>query len=828
MDDNRYQENAEDQHTLTRPGMVTSPHDASAMPLTLTEELQMRVQQRTGGDHTPSMLRENSDNGVVQHCSKPRPQQDKKSEQKNSGVDNELAQKLKKRRTIHEESEVQDKADTVIAHKVMAADSATTLQQTAISSTVCRPHIPIKPRRRNNSDQTPVQELQDAGQGLEKLSLAIADTKHLLNEGPVTIQAGSEAPIVQQTDTNPKVSDVWRSSITHPKPRKRNSVKRTAVELLDAKHAIEMQAVCSSLMKTPHIQQTDASPARSVTCGPPLKPRLKRFTSLYESGKKEEKNKTKERPKSMLLFGTEEEEHQLCEPKTSEKQSKAQPYENVLPLGYEATKQPITNTGNDESPTTGTRWHSDVAVETSTLTVQYQYTAEERLRQREAVHQQELEEREQGYKNKRKHLEDEYKGMIDEFKEWHEEKMSRSRETYQNKHDEQRRQLTENFNKALAVQSAEAQAEKARLLTSADQTRLEHQKQLVELQQEKEADILLLADKEASLQHHQNENKRLNRQLEATNYKDELAPYILPHLPELGEQQGSGSYGSVYRIQLNGISCIAKRLHDILLGQGGEEGVNLDDKRALYVKFYHECVLLSRIRHPNIVQFMGVYYGPQRDYGRELTLVMERMYTNLEDCLKQYSNIEMWLKVSILLDVSQGLLYLHSRGVVHRDLTAANILLTTSFHAKIADLGVSRIINVHPLAASKQSMNPGTLGYMPPEALTEIPKYGSALDVFSFGVLILFVLLQEYPQFYDSYVTPEGLARKESHIQKRSKWINMLPSDDPFVQLICDCLQDVPERRPTTNNLNYMLIQIAAMHPKPYQDIIDMQKRLQL
>ncbi len=82
-------------------------------------------------------------------------------------------------------------------------------------------------------------------------------------------------------------------------------------------------------------------------------------------------------------------EHQPCEPKT---------YENVLPLGYEATKQPITDTGNDESPTTGTRCHSDVAVEKSTLTVQYQYTAEERLRQREAAHQQELEEREQGYK----------------------------------------------------------------------------------------------------------------------------------------------------------------------------------------------------------------------------------------------------------------------------------------------------------------------------------------------------------------------------------------------------------------------------------------------
>ncbi len=256
--------------------------------------------------------------------------------------------------------------------------------------------------------------------------------------------------------------------------------------------------------------------------------------------------------------------------------------------------------------------------------------------------------------------------------------------------------------------------------------------------------------------------------------------------------------------------------------------MNIEDKQAAYKKFYTECVLLSRMRHPNIVQFMGIHYGPQRDYGRELTLVMERLYMNLDDCLEQYKNIEMWLKVSILLDISQGLLHLHSHGIVHRDLTAANILLTTSLHAKIADLGVSKIINVHPLAASKQSMIPGTLGYMPPEALAEVPKYGSALDVFSFGVLILFVLLQEYPQFYDNYVTPEGLARKESHIQKRSKWINMLPSDHLFVQLICDCLQDVPARRPTTNNLNYIMIQIAAMHPKPYQDIIEMQKRLQL
>ena len=295
---------------------------------------------------------------------------------------------------------------------------------------------------------------------------------------------------------------------------------------------------------------------------------------------------------------------------------------------------------------------------------------------------------------------------------------------------------------------------------------------------------------------------------------DELTPYILPHLPEL-VPHGFGSYGSLYRIQLNGISCIAKRIH--LLGP---------DKQAAYQKFRRECVLLSQMRHPNIVQFMGVHYGPQRDYGRELTLVMERLYMNLENCLEQYKNIEMWLKVSILLDVSQGLLHLHSQNIVHCDVAAHTILLTTSFHAKIADLAVSQIIDANP--ASKQIRGPGALGYMPPEALTENPKYGYALDVFSFGVLILYVLLQEYPQFvhYENLVTDTSVERKEVQIQKRMKWISKLSPEDPMRRLICCCLQDEPQRRPLSQDLNLTLISFAQQYPKPFVDAIEMQRRL--
>ena len=299
---------------------------------------------------------------------------------------------------------------------------------------------------------------------------------------------------------------------------------------------------------------------------------------------------------------------------------------------------------------------------------------------------------------------------------------------------------------------------------------------------------------------------------------DELAVYSISQLPEFGECQGLGSYGSIYHIPLHGVKCVAKRIHDILLGQGNEEAVSLEDKCAAYEKFRRECILLSRMRHPNIVQFMGVHYGPRREYGRELTLIMECLHMNLDDCVKRYSDLPIWSKLSIFLDISQGLFHLHSQKIVHRDLTAKNILLTSSFHAKIADLGVSKIINVHPLAAFKQSKIPGTLGYMPPEALVREPCYNSPLDIFSFGVIMLFVMVQEYPEYYED--------PRETHIERRMPYISRLAPNDPMRQLICLCLQDEPQRRPTITHLNRALSQLAQQHPRPFSNIMDLGRQV--
>ena len=93
----------------------------------------------------------------------------------------------------------------------------------------------------------------------------------------------------------------------------------------------------------------------------------------------------------------------------------------------------------------------------------------------------------------------------------------------------------------------------------------------------------------------------------------------------------------------------------------------------------------------------------------------------------------------------EGWVYLHTRNppVVHRDLSARNVLLTSAMVAKISDLGNARIVNLLPgqLVRTLTSV-PGTHVYMPPESFDEGSRYGPLLDIFSFGHLSLYTLTQ--------------------------------------------------------------------------------------
>ena len=153
---------------------------------------------------------------------------------------------------------------------------------------------------------------------------------------------------------------------------------------------------------------------------------------------------------------------------------------------------------------------------------------------------------------------------------------------------------------------------------------------------------------------------------------------------------------------------------------------------------------MSDLRHPNITLFMGLCFLPNCQLP---VLLMERLDSSLDDLLETIPNIPLVLKRSMLEDVAKGLLYLHSHDeqIIHRDLTAKNVLLTSSLVAKITDLGNSRIVNLQPDQLTRTlSRLPGTLVYMSPEALSVSSRYSPTLDVFSFGHLALFTLTQVY------------------------------------------------------------------------------------
>jgi len=185
------------------------------------------------------------------------------------------------------------------------------------------------------------------------------------------------------------------------------------------------------------------------------------------------------------------------------------------------------------------------------------------------------------------------------------------------------------------------------------------------------------------------------------------------------------------------VVCAAKRIHKALLDPANE-GIE-----EVVERYRQECLLMGRLSHPNITQFLGLSFLE----GSQLPLlVMEKLVMSLDDFLQHAPHIPLQIKLSILLDTCRGLVYLHgyeSNPIIHRDLTARNILLSLSLTAKISDLGNSRMITMKSGKLTQTlSKNPGTSVYMPPEALDDIHRYGTTIDIFSFGVLSLFTLIQ--------------------------------------------------------------------------------------
>ena len=280
---------------------------------------------------------------------------------------------------------------------------------------------------------------------------------------------------------------------------------------------------------------------------------------------------------------------------------------------------------------------------------------------------------------------------------------------------------------------------------------------------------------------------------------EDIQGFVLKGVTAINRKElGRGAYGKVYAVKYCQTVCAAKKIHSILIEDVGEA-----ERRLTIDSFLRECRQCSMLRHPNVIQFLGVYYPTGVGGANRMRLpvmVMEMMADSLTSFVEKHEKIPVHIKYSIVHDVSLGLCYLHNHDppIVHRDLSPNNVLLTAHHVAKISDLGVAKVIK----ADSRKTMTkaPGTVDFMPPESLARSPVYGPPMDVFSFAGIILHTFNQQWPSPIDAMQFDPKTRRKIAllEVERRHHYLDkMIGEAEVLRPLVEECLDDDPTVRPT-------------------------------
>ena len=247
------------------------------------------------------------------------------------------------------------------------------------------------------------------------------------------------------------------------------------------------------------------------------------------------------------------------------------------------------------------------------------------------------------------------------------------------------------------------------------------------------------------------------------------------HPKPTGVQLGRGMYGSVIELILDGERVAGKVFKS-------SRSVMTETQR---VKLRKEIDIVLKLKHSNIVSSKGVCFLPDNVLP---VLLMEQLMSTLYNYIIDHSNLSMEKKLSILHDVVKGLDYLHDHTpvIIHRDLSARNVLLDSELRAKISDFGNAKIIE------KEMETTPKTLQY-------------TSIDILSFGHLALFTVLQKPVQLQPpTSQDSEGKLVPRSEEERRAKYImeaeKQFSENQTLLAMIKDCLS-TPSNRPRTGDL---------------------------
>ena len=204
-------------------------------------------------------------------------------------------------------------------------------------------------------------------------------------------------------------------------------------------------------------------------------------------------------------------------------------------------------------------------------------------------------------------------------------------------------------------------------------------------------------------------------QTKGVRFLDEKSIKNLERIALLG--QGGG--GEVYKVAM-------KTFYALKIMKIKQNEDNFDQFRY----FISEYELMNMLNHPNILKTFGIFLSNKE---MDPSILLEFCPTNLTNEIKNLSRVQL---ICIIYQIIEGMKYIHFNKIIHRDLKPSNILIADDGTIKISDFGISKLMTEE----QTMTVGKGTYNYMAPEIVNEDDHYNEKVDVYSFGVLMFFIL----------------------------------------------------------------------------------------
>ncbi len=243
---------------------------------------------------------------------------------------------------------------------------------------------------------------------------------------------------------------------------------------------------------------------------------------------------------------------------------------------------------------------------------------------------------------------------------------------------------------------------------------------------------------------------------------------------------GEGGFGQVFLATWNGKYVAIKKFST-------KEKHNT--KYSLN-KFIKEINVISNLRHPNVVLYIGASINKVEYYMISEFITKGSLFDCLHVQKNKFTENE---QLNIAYEIAIALRYLHSRKINHCDLKSSNILLDDNLKIKVSDFGLSRLKNIFSFNENKGRI--GTSHWMPPEIM-KAQKYEESSDVFSYGMIVWEILTGEIPYYG---LTPNQII---GLVSDSRKIVEVPKNGHPALRkLIKNCLLYEPEKRPNFDHI---------------------------